>query len=165
MAALAETVMGVDESRSGHRVGVPGYLAKIARYPLWAISVRALVGAAILPLPVFLYAGTRYHYVVRASGEASFDQDALLAGVTLAFVGSLVGLVIGTFWGVLVVRYARHHASSHEAVGARSNVRRTDERGDSFGGDDERHRRLEPAGGGAERDRERLDGMPARSRA
>ena len=44
------------------RPGVPGYLAKIARYPLWAISVRALVGAALIPLPVFLYAGTRYHY-------------------------------------------------------------------------------------------------------
>jgi len=103
---LAETVMGREAEPSLGR-GLPGYLAKIARYPFWAISVRALVGAALLPVPLFLYAGTRYHYFVDAQAQYHVDQNALLAGVTLALGGALVGMVVGALWGVLVVRYAR----------------------------------------------------------
>ena len=76
---LAETVMGRDAQPSSG--GAPGYLAKIARYPLWAISVRALFGAALIPLPMFLYAGTRYHYFASVRAQYHVDQNALLAGV------------------------------------------------------------------------------------
>jgi hypothetical protein len=78
--------------------GLPGYLVKIARYPLWAISVRALVGAALLPVPVFLYVGTRYHYFVGTDAQYHVDQNALLAGVTLALIGALVGMMVGALW-------------------------------------------------------------------
>jgi hypothetical protein len=88
-------------------IGCPAHLAKIARYPLWAISVRAAVAAAVLPVLLFGYGGTRYHYLAQAGGQYRFDQDALLAGVSLAFVGVLGGIVVGSLWGLLVVRYAR----------------------------------------------------------
>jgi hypothetical protein len=106
MALLAETVMG-REAQPSVAPGLPGYLVKIARYPLWAISVRALVGAALLPVPVFLYVGTRYHYFVGTDAQYHVDQNALLAGVTLALIGALVGMMVGALWGLLVVRYAR----------------------------------------------------------
>jgi hypothetical protein len=102
---LAETVMGRDVAPS--RAPRVPYLVKIAQYPLWAICVRALFGAALAPVPVFLYAGTRYHYFSRASAHPHVDQNALLAGVTLALAGALVGMVIGALWGMLVVGYAR----------------------------------------------------------
>lgn len=103
---LAETVMGRD-GELPRPPGLPAYLAKIARYPLWAILVRALVGAAVLPVPMFLYGGTRYHYVVNVGGRYHFDQNALLSGAVLALMGSLVGMLAGALWGLLVVRYAR----------------------------------------------------------
>ena len=113
---LAETVMGRDGAPS-RALRVP-YLAKVAQYPLWAICVRALVGAALLPIPVFLYAGTRYHYFSHASANPHVNQNALLAGVILAFGGALVGMVIGALWGVLVVRYARTTIRrQHEGLG------------------------------------------------
>jgi len=102
---LAETVMGRDDVPS--RAPRVPYLVKIAQYPLWAICVRALFGAALLPVPVFLYAGTRYHYFSHASVHPHVDQDALLAGVILAFGGALVGMVLGALWGMIVVRSAR----------------------------------------------------------
>lgn len=106
MVLLAETVMG-REGGLPRPQGLPAYLAKIARYPLWAISVRALVGAAVLPVPMFLYGGTRYHYLVTVDGQYHFDQNALLSGAVLALVGWLVGMLVGALWGLLVVRYAR----------------------------------------------------------
>ena len=105
ITVLAETVMGREGARS--RAPRVPYLVKIVQYPLWAISVRALFGAALLPVPVFLYAGTRYHYFGHVSAHPHIDQDALLAGVILAFGGALVGIVIGALWGMVVVRYAR----------------------------------------------------------
>jgi hypothetical protein len=105
MVLLAETVMA--RERVPRDAGVPAHLAKIARYPLWAISVRALVGAAVLVIPLFLYGGTRYHYFSQSGGRYHVDQNALLAGVAFAFVGSLVGSAVGALWGLLVVRYAR----------------------------------------------------------
>ena len=117
---LAETVMGRDAQPSSG--GAPGYLAKIARYPLWAISVRALFGAALLPLPMFLYAGTRYHYFASVHARSRVDQNALLAGIVLALGGALVGMAAGACWGVLVVRYARR------------SVRKFGETGDGRGG-------------------------------
>jgi hypothetical protein len=119
VTSLAVTVMGRD-AEPPHAKPVPTYLAKIARYPLWAISVRALFGAALVPLPMFLYAGTRYHYVAHASAQASasaqsyIDQNALLAGVTVALGGALIGAVLGALWGLLVVRYARRQVGSAE---------------------------------------------------
>jgi hypothetical protein len=106
MVVLAEAVMGRDGADPGP-AGCPAHLAKIARYPLWAISVRAAVAAAVLPVLLFGYGGTRYHYLAQAGGQYRFDQDALLAGVSLAFVGVLGGIVVGSLWGLLVVRYAR----------------------------------------------------------
>jgi hypothetical protein len=116
---LAETVMGKDGEPSP-APGAPGYLAKIARYPLWAISVRALVGAALIPVPLFLYAGTRYHYFAHAGAHYRVDQNALLAGVTFALGGAFVGMAVGALWGLLVVRYARRQvAAAHsERVGS-----------------------------------------------
>ncbi len=123
MAVLAETVMGRDGVlRRPQRV--PGYLAKIAKYPLWAVSVRALVGAAVLPVPMFLYGGSRYHYLVQGHGQYRFDQNALLAGVVIALLGAFVGMLAGAAWGLLVVRYAR------------SSVRARDERGSGGRGGD-----------------------------
>ena len=101
---LAVTVMGHDGETIRTPV-VPAYLAKIARYPLWAICIRALVGGALVPVPVFLYAGTRLHYFTGAA-HSHVDQNAVLSGVTLAFVGALVGMAIGALWGVLVVGHA-----------------------------------------------------------
>ena len=105
MVVLAETVMGRDGAPSPPRPAA--YLAKIARYPLWAISVRALVGFAVLPVPLFLYGAARYHYVVTGRGGSHFDQNTLLAGVGFALVGSLVGMLIGAVWGLIVVRHPR----------------------------------------------------------
>ena len=106
LVVLAETVMGRDDG-DPHPEGCPAHLAKIARYPLWAISVRAAVAAAVFPVVVFAYGGTRYHYLAQAGGQYHFDQDALLAGVWLALLGVLGGMVVGALWGLLVVRYAR----------------------------------------------------------
>jgi hypothetical protein len=103
---LAETVMGRDPEPP-LAPGFPGYLAKLARYPLWVISVRALIGAALLVVPVFLYAGTRYHYFAGTGTQYHVDQNALLAGLALALGGALVGMVVGASWGLLVVWYAR----------------------------------------------------------
>src|SRR5436190_3641238 len=106
MVVLAETVMGRDGG-DPRPEGCPAHLAKIVQYPLWAISVRALAAAAVLPVMLFGYGGTRYHYLLPAGGRSRFDQDALLAGVSLALVGVLAGMVVGSLWGLLVVRYAR----------------------------------------------------------
>jgi hypothetical protein len=106
MAVLAETVMGRDGASARSR-RVPNYLAQIAEYPVWAVMVRALVGAAVFVVPAFVYAGTRYHYLVRVGGQNEFDQNALLDGLALTVVGSLVGILVGALWGLLVVQYAR----------------------------------------------------------
>jgi hypothetical protein len=103
---LAVTVMGLDDEAKRTPV-VPAYLAKIACYPLWAICIRALVGAALVPVPVFLYAGTRLHYFTGVQAHSHVDQNAVLSGLTLAFAGALVGMAIGALWGVLVVGHAR----------------------------------------------------------
>ncbi len=100
---LAVTVMGHDAESTRTPI-VPWYLAKIARYPLWAICIRALVGAALVPVPVFLYAGTRLHYFTGAP-NSHVDQNAVLSGVTLALAGALVGMAIGALWGVMVVAH------------------------------------------------------------
>jgi hypothetical protein len=119
---LAVTVMGIDAESSRTPV-VPSYLAKIARYPLWAICIRALVGGALVPVPVFLYAGTRLHYFTGAQAHSHIDQSAVLSGVTLALAGALVGMAIGAVWGMLVVGHARRI------------VRKASARvGDNFGG-------------------------------
>jgi hypothetical protein len=114
VTVLAETVMGRDGERS--RTPRVPYLAKIAQYPLWAICVRALFGAALVPVPVFLSAGSRYHYFAHASAHPHIDQNALLAGVTLALGGALVGMVFGALWGVVVVRYARKTVRKVDAM-------------------------------------------------
>jgi hypothetical protein len=106
LVVLAETVMGRDGG-DARPERCPAHLAKIARYPLWAISVRAAVAAAVFPVVVFGYGGTRYHYLAQAGGQYRFDQDALLAGVWLALLGVLGGMLVGALWGLLVVRYAR----------------------------------------------------------
>jgi hypothetical protein len=111
VTSLAETVMGRDAEPS-RATAVPTYLAKIARYPLWAISVRALFGAALVPVPAFLYAGTRYHYFAHAGAQYHIDQNALLAGVTLALGGALVGMAAGALWGWFVVRHARRKVAA-----------------------------------------------------
>jgi hypothetical protein len=106
VTVLAVTVMG-GEAESAPAPVVPSYLAKIARYPLWAICIRALVGAAVVPIPVFLYAGTRLHYFVGAQAHSHVDQNALLSGVMVALAGALVGMAIGALWGMIVVGHAR----------------------------------------------------------
>ena len=80
---------------------------KIARYPLWAICIRALVGAALVPIPVFLYAGTRCTTSSARGAHSHVDQNALLSGVMVALAGALVGMAIGALWGMIVVGHAR----------------------------------------------------------
>jgi hypothetical protein len=106
LVVLAESVMG-REGGDPRPERCPAHLAKIVQYPLWAISVRAAIAAAVIPVLLFGYGGTRYHYLAQAGGRYRFDQDALLAGVSLALVGVLAGVVVGSLWGLLVVRYAR----------------------------------------------------------
>jgi len=106
VTVLAVTVMGRDDESAPQPVVDP-YLAKIARYPLWAICIRALVGGALVPVPVFLYAGTRLHYFTGAQAHSRVDQNAVLSGVTLALAGALVGMAIGALWGMIVVWRAR----------------------------------------------------------
>jgi hypothetical protein len=106
VTVLAVTVMGRD-GEPAPPPAVDAYLVKIARYPLWAICIRALVGGALVPVPVFLYAGTRLHYFTGAQAHARVDQNALLSGVTLALAGALVGMALGALWGMIVVWHAR----------------------------------------------------------
>ena len=60
-----------------------------------------------MPIPVFLYAGTRLHYFTGPQAQSHVDQNAVLSGVTVALAGALVGMAIGALWGVLVVGHAR----------------------------------------------------------
>lgn len=117
VTVLAETVMGRG-AEPPLATDLPGYLAKMARYPLWVISLRALVGAALLLVPVFLYAGTRYRYFAGTGGQYQVDRNALLAGLTLALGGALVGMVVGASWGLLVVLYARSSVRKLDAQAA-----------------------------------------------
>ena len=63
VTVLAVTVMGGEAEWAPHPV-VPSHLAKIARVPAVGDLHPRLVGAAVVPIPVFLYAGTRLHYFV-----------------------------------------------------------------------------------------------------
>jgi hypothetical protein len=106
MAAYAERVIGEERERRDGRVGLP-YLLKLACYPSWTVSIRALVGAAVLAVVTFFSGAARYHYVGGSGDRRFLRPDALLDGVTLALLGAVVGSVLGAAWGVLVVRRVR----------------------------------------------------------
>lgn len=106
MAAYAETVIGEERPDRDGRVGMP-YLVKLARYPWWTVSVRALVGAAIAAVVTFLYGSARYHYIGGTGDHRVLRPEALLDGVTLAILGAVAGTFVGATWGLVVVRAVR----------------------------------------------------------
>lgn len=112
MAILAEIVMSGDEAGEAPAEAARGstrHLQLMARYPWWVVSVRALVGAALVAFALFAHGAWRYDYFVHSGGEAAVDQDALLAGLQLASAGSVAGLLLGAGWGFVVYGCARRH--------------------------------------------------------
>ena len=104
LAVLSDIVM---RDERPPKQAVTPYLVTILEYPGWTITLRALAGALIVAVPVFLYGGYRYDYVGGESRHHFLRALPLLRGTLLTLLMIPVGLALGALWGVLLVRRAR----------------------------------------------------------
>ncbi len=112
LAVLADVVMRDERPQ---KLPITPYLVSILDYPGWTITLRALAGALIVAVPVFLYGGYRYDYVGGESRHHYLRALPLLRGTLLTLLVVPLGLAVGALWGVLLVRRARRCASTEGA--------------------------------------------------
>ena len=109
LAVLADVVMR--DERPPKREVTP-YLATVAEFPAWTITMRAFAGALIVAIAVFFYGFYRYDYVGGESQHHFIRWLALLRGLLLTLVFIPLGIAIGACWGALIVRRARRFVAA-----------------------------------------------------